>query len=490
MCCYPSDSKAAEINQAKFIPLLRRLPGIKDELQRPRTIRSDRIKMSNAVMYWQGSGSKIISKSCDCVFLDEIDQWSVENPTNVRDGWKRTRSFNSCMEIAVCSPTTQQGQIYQEFMKGSQGYYTLRCQKCRELTMRSCDVFNLQFESTYSESLKSYLVKKGTERLICPKCGFEHTEDMKRMMILEGEYVHLVPELKKERPSYQIGALASQLPALSWHSIADAQLEAGKTADISIQQNFDNSWRGLPYKPRQITKDEVSKLRDNHIWHSPPTLENVEMVFMTSDTMDDFSSYAVWAWGVDDSLYMLDCGEAQYIELTDEKRKDINEGRKAEGLPPIQTLEDLLMKDYLIKDGVGVKPTFMVIDQGGHRANDIKHFAKLHRNVIMQKGTAMSSMNWKMSENQERLIITNEKYWKSTFIYYLYAQKNREENYLWFYPEISDEHIAEIRDVKPDETSKWGHEPRKLGEQNKCGSPIRLPENMRILRRTSLCRRS
>ena len=77
----------------------------------------------------------------------------------------------------------------------------------------------------------------------------------------------------------------------------------------------------------------------------------------------------------------------------------------------------------------------------------------------MQKGTSMTAMNFKSSENQERLVLTNEKYWKSTAIYYLYAQKNREENYLWFYPEISDEHIAEIRDVKPDETSKWGNEP-------------------------------
>lgn len=160
LCCYPSDSKAAEINQSKFLPLLSHIQGIKDELNKPRTVRSDRIKMSNAVMYWQGSGSKIISKSCDCVFLDEIDQWDSSHPQNVRDGWKRTRSFNSCMEIAVCSPTTQTGQIYQEFMKGSQGYYTLRCKGCGELTMRSCDVANLKFESYYNEALRTYVVKK------------------------------------------------------------------------------------------------------------------------------------------------------------------------------------------------------------------------------------------------------------------------------------------------------------------------------------------
>ena len=30
---------------------------------------------------------------------------------------------------------------------------------------------------------------------------------------------------------------------------------------------------------------------------------------------------------------------------------------------------------------------------------------------------------------------------------------------MWINPDISEEHIAEIRDVHPDNTSKWGSEP-------------------------------
>jgi len=94
--------------------------------------------------------------------------------------------------------------------------------------MRSADIHNLQFESVYNEQLKTYFVKKGTERLVCPKCGFEHVEADKEWCISHGEYVHLVPELFDERPSFQVGALASQLPALSWGEIAQQQLEARK----------------------------------------------------------------------------------------------------------------------------------------------------------------------------------------------------------------------------------------------------------------------
>ena len=252
--------------------------------------------------------------------------------------------------------------------------------------MRSCDIHNLQFESVYNEKLRTYTVKRGSERLYCPKCHYEHKEEDKAWCIKNGAYVHLVPELVRERPSFQIGALASQLPSLSWSELAEAQLESGKTADISIQQNFDNSYRGLPFKPRQITKDEISSLREQHIWKTPPTLENTELLFVTSDTMDDFSSYAVWAWTTDDSLYLIECGEVPYIELTEDKRNSINEELKAEGKPPVKTLDDVIFKDYLKNDdGTGLKPLFTILDVGGHNSEAVKHFAFTRSNVFMQK---------------------------------------------------------------------------------------------------------
>lgn len=68
----------------------------------------------------------------------------------------------------------------------------------------------------------------------------------------------------------------------------------------------------------------------------------------------------------------------------------------------------------------------------------------------------MTSQNLKWSENQAKLLLSNEKFYRSTAIYYLYAQKNKTENYLWFYPEIDEDHLAELRDWHPDTSSKWG----------------------------------
>lgn len=227
---------------------------------------------------------------------------------------------------------------------------------------------NLQWESTYNEGLRSYTVIKGSERLYCPVCKHEHVEADKEWCITNGDFVHRIPELIDERPSFQVGALASQLPSLSWSEIANFALEAGKTADMEIQKQFDNSIRGLPYIQRTITKDEIAKLRDNHTWHVAPSLDNVELVFGCADVMDDFISYAVFAWDVNDHLYMIADGKLQYLTLTEEKRKQIDEQRRAENLPPIEVFEDYVDKEFLKnKEGSGIKSFFWIIDQGGHR---------------------------------------------------------------------------------------------------------------------------
>lgn len=132
MIVYPSEELAADINKTKILPLMKRIPGLKEELQKPRSFRSDRYAFSSLVSFFQGAGSRIISKSCKICVADEADDW-VEPPrvNNMKELEKRTRSYSSSIFYQVCSPTTENGKIWQEFLRSSQGYYTLRCKGCR-----------------------------------------------------------------------------------------------------------------------------------------------------------------------------------------------------------------------------------------------------------------------------------------------------------------------------------------------------------------------
>ena len=464
MIVYPSDNLAAESNTTKIQPLMKHIPQLKAELEKPRSFRSDRYAFSNLISYFQGAGSKIVSKSCQIVIGDEIDQFPVIGKLdNVADMKKRTRSYDSSIAFFVCTPSEENGRIWKEFLKSSQGYWYLRCQKCGELSMRSCDIHNLQFESEYNEELRQYIVKPDSIRLVCPYCKFEHTEYMKRDMNVNGGYIHKVPSKLTEAPGFQIGALASQLPALSWKNIANAQLEAGKKSDIETQTTFDNSFRGLPFKRREVTKEDFEKLRV-HCWsqHEAPSLSNVEMLFMTSDTQDNRSVVMVCALDVNDNLHVIESKEVEFLFLKDEQRALINERSET----PVETVEDILNKEYLVENGVGIKPMFCLIDRQGHRTNDVEYFARHHSNVIMYQGTNLTSETWRMSETNKKLILAAARKLQAHTIYYLYSQKKRGQNYLYFNPETKDEVIKQIVCVKPDPSKKFGDSPERWEPEN------------------------
>lgn len=253
-----------------------------------------------------GSGAKIVSKSCNFVVGDEVDAWDSAFPGNHFELMKRTRSFSDACEVFVCTPSLENAPIWTMFLQGSQGYYTFRCKNCGELSMRACDVNNLQFESKENPETRTFEVVRGSERLVCPRCGYQHLPSDREELCASGEYVHKRPDLYEIRPSFQCGALASTLPSLSWSEIAQAQLDAGRGAGFTEQKSFDNSIRGLPWRQRKITSKELTELKDSHLADSPLNPDDVEMVFITADTMDDFIRWCAFAWDIHDNLWLLE----------------------------------------------------------------------------------------------------------------------------------------------------------------------------------------
>lgn len=174
--------------------------------------------------------------------------------------------------------------------------------------MRSCDIHNLQFETVEDENLRCSRVIPGSCRLVCPICGHEHTVEDREWLCSHGEYVHKVPELVETFPSYQCGVLASTLPSLNWEYVANQQLLAGRASEVFSQQSFDNSIRGLPWKQRKITSKDIESLRSRHKYDKQLKAEDIEMIFLTADTMDDFVRWCVFAWDINDCLHLIDEG--------------------------------------------------------------------------------------------------------------------------------------------------------------------------------------
>lgn len=85
---------------------------------------------------------------------------------------------------------------------------------------------------------------------------------------------------------------------------------------------------------------------------------------------------------------------------------------------------------------------------------------------MMYQGTSMSQSTWRLSDNVAKLIIASAKHYQSNLIYYLYSQKKRAENFLFFMPSITDDVIKQIVCVKPDATKKFGDAPENWEPEN------------------------
>ncbi|QSH41897.1 phage terminase large subunit family protein [Lentisphaerota bacterium ZTH] len=474
LVCYESDDKAAEINTDKFKPLMEGIPELAAELAVPKAVRADRYKFSQLSSFFQGSERRITSKSAKINVADELDDWIDHAATvdNLEDMRKRTRSFAESILYKVCTikgsdrdsaAGTKSSKIWQEFKSSSMGFWYLKCQnpKCPSLqgehpglTMRSADIHNLQFDLDAEKRLIS-----GTARLVCPTCGFEHPETMKRAMNLQGGYIHRHPErLQGKSPHYgfQWGVLGSQFEAFAWDKVAAIQLEAGHTGDLKKQILFDNSWRGLPFKERKANSQQVDAIR-SHCSTKLPESDTIEAVFLSADTQDYGWKWEIRALDINCNRWQLAYGFCEFLEFTAEERDKHNSRRKLaaehEGgeFVPVETLEDVLYKEYL-----GIQPILGIIDEGGHRGYEVRNFVAKHRRLYTYKGDSRGSQKFCLSKNYPKLILARKKEYQAHLLHYIYTQNNRDNFYWYLLPEqeVSQEYVRELSAMRPDSSNK------------------------------------
>jgi len=432
MVIYPSDDKAEKINQDKFIPMMKEIPALNEELQLPKTKQKDCFRFSAFVSYFQGSGARISSYPAKIRIAEELDDWQYEEDAapKIEDLRIRARSFDESLFVKNSSPKGSyvdkdnvSSKIWREFLKSSQGYWHLCCLNCGKLSIRSCDIHNLQFETTEDDE-----IIQSSLRIVCPECKHEHPESDKREMNLKGDYIHLYPDRYDYHAGFQWGALASQRNSLSWLNIAEAQLEAGRTAEVKTQIFFDNCIRGLPHKQRKGTDAERSKVLSHCAPMPDPAI--LEGVFISADTQDNGWYYIIRGIDGKENTYKL-----------------------AEG--NVKTLTDL--ENLKLKGWGGIACLAGIIDEGGHKAVEVQRFVESHKGWYSYKGGSMYKERFRLSDNKTKLIWAISKQYQSDLLYYIYQQDKRENSYWYLPPEVSETYLKHILDMRPDKKKKSGN---------------------------------
>lgn len=423
---YTSDQKAARVNEEKLEPMMRNIPRLSELLDMPLAKNAKCYRLNESLIYFSGVGARVSSHSARRSVADETDDWDEKKGVNsINDLRNRARAFPESLVFKVCTPkgTDSQSRIWKEFKASSQGYWYLRCQGCQILTIRSCDIVRMQYERTEAGD-----VVEESIRVICPKCGREHVEEEKYAMNRQGAFIHRHPERLESHPGFQWGALASTLVTLRWPIIAEAQNRAGKSGDLDKQKYFDNSIRGRPFKVRAL--DDTGKAAIKR--HSAPLPEPaaIRYRFLSVDTQDNCFYWIVRGIDARDNTYYLDSGQAV---STDD-------------------LAEVWERQFY-----GGPLVCGIIDEGGHRAGEVREFAAARPGFFTYKGNPHIGKNFKKSEEVKNLILANPNHYRLSLLFRIYASVNRGNHY-WFVPEkLPEDYQTQITSWKPNPQVKDGH---------------------------------
>lgn len=434
---YTSDDKSALVNTTKLLPMLEQIPRFERAINRPNAKNKTQYRLGDNLINFGGVGSRISSITSSVNVADEVDDWlETRGKDSLQDLRKRSRTYKQAVLAKVCTPkgTASQSRIWREFLNSSQGYYHLRCQGCGELTMRACDIHNLQFE--LAEQTDKHIHADpiaDSIRLVCPKCGFEHSEDKHRYgMIQQGGYIHRFPARIDLNAGWQVGQLASLFSSGRWLSIATAQTRAGSTGKEADQLYFDNSVRGLPYNFRKSNDPAIKALHIHAIplasaLQTEDSKRRIRWRFFAADTQDDCFYWVVRGLDALQNSYLLACGRAESLD-------ELNAAIRA---------------DY---HGGGIRCA--IIDEGGHRQDEVRSIATA--GIYTYKGGTCHGQPHRRSESFPRLLLGNAQHWQLELLRKLYATANPGSHY-WYTTEeaMTDDYKKQLTCYHAD-TGKLG----------------------------------
>lgn len=437
---YRSKEFAETMNKEKLLPIMRNISEFRSILDRRSNLNKDFYQLPNCKVFFQGS-ENIMGVSYPIVINDEVDKWVTHagKPHPLDESKKRMRTFNDSLAINVCSPhkTAASSVIYKAFLKGSRGYYHLKCLN------KGCNNYIASFQiSTLDKGEvdpKTGDIISANIRLICPECGYRHIEKQKVAMIQKGRYIHQQADRFKHRKySFQVGALASQFAGLSWDKILNEQKECGSKAPIEKQILFANSFKGLPFQRKTITNEELKQLKVHCM--SKPERSEILAIMMSIDTQQKTFKFTTRAMLKGGRSFLLDYGELSDILAV----KKYYLQKIFYSQLETKTLSNNTTKEVM----TGINICCGIWDEGGHISKIVQKHAVTLPGMMIYKGFPLRGGKlYEMSKSNSRRINGDKKSWNANFLHYLLTAENPQSLGLpW---NIKDDYLREVNAARP-----------------------------------------
>lgn len=334
MLIQPTQELAEKYSKTRIVPMIEDSKVLKPLFNnRNQTILEKFFTGGQLLMTGSNSPANLASQPVRIVLCDEVDRFAEDLPGEgdpVKLATARTTTFWNYKIGLFSTPTIKNhSRIEQEFLLGTQEYWSYKCPNCGEF-------FYLNYRNFVSKDKIYYR---------CEDCGFEFTEQ--EIKSAEQKYIAKNPDaLEKGIRSFWVNAFSS--PWLSWRQIFEEWQEArGKPALEKVVMNtrFAESYE-LAADKSLVDENEFLRRRIEYGAELP---DGVLILTAAVDVQSNRLEFEVVGWGA---------GEVRYGIW-----RDIIQGNPAQ-YSTWQELDAVLDRQYYFADGRSLKVARTFIDSG------------------------------------------------------------------------------------------------------------------------------
>jgi phage terminase large subunit GpA-like protein len=307
----PSEGLARSFSESRWLPLFDdsvTLAEQKSDDRHKTKALEQHFRRCSLVFVGSNSPSQLSSRPAGLLLMDELDKFAKETEQETSAmhlAENRTKSFVGALRVKTSTPTTPDGAIWQEYMKGTQEKYMVPCPHCGD------GIELLWSQVKWSEDAKkdgkwNMAIVEQSAHYVCQKCQGIINDGQKAEAVLNGKWVATNDSAQRGFRSFHLNSLYAPWRSCSFGALAVKFLRDKDT--LNGLQDFTNSTMAMPWEQVEtsIGQESILRLRGDYTRGSCP-IEPTRVV-CCADIGQDKQHWATVAFSESGESYVLDYG--------------------------------------------------------------------------------------------------------------------------------------------------------------------------------------
>jgi len=314
----PTEGLAKSFSETRWMPLFDDSPTL--QAQKP----GNPNKFKNLEQHFRrctgnfvGSNSpaNLASRPAGLLLLDEVDKFNKETDQETSAlhlAENRTKSFVGALRVKTSTPTTIDGPIWQEYLKGTQEKYMIPCPHCARRIELLWEQVRWDKDAKTDDKWDMAAVEQSAHYQ-CQHCKQSINDGQKIEALAHGIWESMNPTAQKGFRSFLLNSLYAPWRSCSFGSLAVKFLRDTET--INGLQDFTNSTMALPWEQVEtsIGDARVLGLSGDYEQGQCP-IEEPASVVLCADVGQSMTHWVVAAFAADGSASVVDYGTVLAVE--------------------------------------------------------------------------------------------------------------------------------------------------------------------------------